>query len=215
MSSRWDDDLGLLWFITAATRGYHLVTWHHAVEGVQRHWVHVGDLRRYVELIDWLGRGMVPPLEIEVSAVPRPSQSHGTAGLSSVFWVRTEGGKQLERLERFRPRPTIVLEEGDSTRRVALWALSVPMNYEWVVRGNKRLAHALRAPKKHAEPEFMFNPPGSCLRDGRARPVLIRTAEVDESRVYKPGEVVGRLKDAPDADAWKKPAPAKGQGRLA
>lgn len=203
MPSRWDQDLGLLWSITAAARGFHLVTWMDPEHGEQQHWVHVGDLDRYRTLIDWLGRGL--SLEIQVSAVPRPTQEHGVAGLSSVFWVRTEGGRQLERLERFRPRPSIVLEEGDSTRRVALWALSVPMNYEWVVRGNKRLAHRLGAAKKHAEPEFMFNPPGSCLRDGRARPVLIRTVESNPDRVFKPGEVVGRLKDAPDPDAWRKP----------
>lgn len=212
MPSRWDHDLGLLWFITGAANGYRLITWHHPEEGLQRHWVQVGDLRRYRELIDWLGRGM--SLEIEVSAVPRPVRDHGTAGGASVFWVRTEGSKQLALLERFRPRPTIVLEEGDSSRRTALWGLTVPLSYEWLVRGNKRLAHGLKASKKWAEPEFMFNPPGSCLRDGRARPVLIRTAESNEQAVYRPGDVVGRLRDAPDPMAWRT-APGNVQGRAA
>lgn len=218
--SRWDSDLSLLAAVTAAARGFHLITWHHPTEGLQKHWVACSDPRRYRELINWLGREMLPPLEIQVSAVPRPTRAHGTAGLSSAMWVRTEGKKSLALLERFRPRPTIVLEEGDSTRRVALWALSSPLNYELTVLANKRLAHALHAPKKNAEPEFMFHPPGSCLRDGRAKPVLIRVAERNDLALYAGNEVVGRsrrggpLKDPPDPDAWRAP-PGNVHGRAA
>lgn len=214
---RYNDELGLLWAMTAGARGFHVIEWRHETEGLQRHWVEVGNKRRFVELVDWLGRGM--SLEIAVSAVPRPERSHGTAGLSSVLWARTEGKEQLRFLERFRPRPTLVLEEGDTTRRTAFWALSSPLNYEWTVLGNKRIAHALRAPKKHAEPEFMFNPPGSCLRDGRARPVLIRVAERTDA-LYHANDVVGRtrpggaLKDPPDPDAWRTP-PGNVHGRAA
>jgi hypothetical protein len=206
--SRYAAELEMLWVMTGAARGFHLVTWHHPEEGLQRHWIGVGEQARYVGMIDYLSRDMA--LEVEVSAVPRPERGHGSAGLAHCLWARTEGAKQLRFLERFKPRPTLVLEEGDSTRRVALWAVNQALPYDWVVRGNKRLAHALRAPKKWAEPEFMFNPPGSCLRDGRSRPVLIRVAERNDE-IYTPKDVVGRLKDAPDPMAWKQ-APGNPKG---
>jgi hypothetical protein len=208
---RYASELNMLWTMTGAARGFHLVTWNDPVEGRQEHWIGVEELDRYVGLIDFLSRDMA--LEVEVSAVPRPQRGFGTAGLAHCLWVRTEGKKQLEKLARFRPRPTLVLEEGDSTRRIAFWALSEPLNYEWVIRANKRIAHALFAPKKWAEPEFMFNPPGSCLRDGRARPVLIRVAERNDE-LYSAKQVVGRLKDAPDPEAWRQ-APGNVHGKAA
>jgi hypothetical protein len=205
-------ELELLWAMTSGARGFHVIEWRDPREGLQQHWVDVGDRRRYVDLIDFLSREMA--VELEVSAVPRPERGHGTAGGAHCLWVRTEGRKQLQRLERFRPRPTLVLEEGDSTRRIALWALlGDGLNFERVVRANKRLAHALGAPKKHAAPEFMFNPPGSTLREKRARPVLIRVAERTDE-LYTLGQAVGRLRDAPDPDAWRTP-PGNVHGRVA
>ncbi len=123
---------------------------------------------------------------------------------ATAFWVRVEGSEQNRWLERLRPEPTLVLREGSSSRRWALWALEHPVRWVGVNRGNRRIAHRVGAPKKWSEPERLWLPaPGACLRRDLARPVPV-VVERLEAVAYSPLEVVGRLKDAPDPDAWMK-----------
>ena len=118
--------------------------------------------------------------------------------------VRLEGKKSADILRRFRPVPTFVIREGSSSRYTAFWALSQPLTrWKDVDRANRRLAHALKAPKKYADPgEFYFAPPGTVLRVGRSRPCPVVVARAG-LETYTVGEVVGRLRDAPDPDAWR------------
>lgn len=126
----------------------------------------------------------------------------GGVGRATLFWARVEGTEQNRWLERFRPEPTMVLREGSSSRRWALWALDHPVRWVGIDRGNRRIAHRLRAPKTRAEPERLWLPaPGTCLRRDITRPVPIRVERL-EAVSYPPLQVVGRLKDPPPADAW-------------
>lgn len=126
----------------------------------------------------------------------------GGVKTATAFWAGTEGTKQTGWLQRFRPQPTIILREGSSSRRWSLWALDHPVKWVGIDRGNRRISHRLRAPKKWAEPENLWLPaPGTCLRRDRARPVPV-VVERLEPVTFMPLEVVGRLKDAPAADSW-------------
>jgi hypothetical protein len=187
-----------LFFATSTPKGYHEILWHEDGRRV-RHDVGTGELDRYLGLIEYLGETE----EVRVSLVPRPERGWGTASRSNVLWVRAESKRQLEALRRLQARPTIVLREGGNMGYLAIWELEAPIGYDQTVRWNKRLAHAIRAPKKYAEPEELFVPPGACLRDGRARPVPIVFAG-GSGRVWAPEQVVGRLRDAPDPEAWRK-----------
>lgn len=142
--------------------------------------------------------------ELEVLAVPRGRPRWNIArDAVTGLWVRTETRESVERLERFRRPATIVLQEGDSARRVALWAVTTPHRVDQALRANRRLAHALGTPKKFADPdEFAFSPPGTFLRHGRKRPVPVTVASYT-GRVYAPRELYGGLRDAPDPDAWR------------
>jgi hypothetical protein len=121
---------------------------------------------------------------------------------SSILWVRTETGKAASKLRSFRPAPHVVIREGASVRYVAFWALSDPLEDEWLGRANRRIAHALGAPKKHCGDTFAFHLPGTIMRAGRSRPVPVELVRF-EPGVLSARQVVGRLREAPDPDAWR------------
>lgn len=153
-------------------------------------WVRMKDERQSAEVL--LG-------------VPAARRAGGVR-TATAFWARVEGTEQNRWLERFRPVPTIVLREGTSSRRWCLWALEHEVKWQGVDRGNRRISHRLRAPKKHAEPERLWLPaPGSCLRRGKSKPVPVVVERLGVES-YRPLDVVGRLPDAPATDAWLKGA---------
>jgi hypothetical protein len=160
-----------------------------------------GELAHYVELLEGMNA------DVECSML-RPRRRWGTSAKVPVLWARLDGGKRPANvLRRFRPVPTFVVREGATTRYVALWALREPVKgWEEHVRWNKRLAHHLGVPKKHAEPDGFYVPlPGSVLRAGRSRPVPVLAARVG-IETYSVEQVVGRLRDAPDPDSWREAA---------
>lgn len=130
-------------------------------------------------------------------------KTKGGVRSATAFWARVEGTEQNEWLQRFAPTPTVILREGASSRRWALWALEHPVRWVGVDKGNRRIAHRLRAPKKWAEPEKLWMPaPGACLRRDLARPVPVVVERLG-IETYPPLDVIGRLKDPPAADAWR------------
>lgn len=141
--------------------------------------------------------------DVRLAAALRSRRGMGTCSLSRVLWARVEGKKEAAALARFRPCPTLVLREGSTSRMVALWELRQALRYEWVLRGNKRISHALFAPKKWSDLEFTFPAPGSCLRAGRARPVPVHVEFFDPAAMFRPRDIVGGLKEAPDPNAWR------------
>lgn len=122
---------------------------------------------------------------------------------SSILWVRTDTGKEAAKLRNFRPRPAVVIREGASSRYVAFWALLDPLpDLDWLERANRRLAHHLGTKKKYAKDSFTFSLPGAVLREGRSRPVPVELVRF-EPEVLRARDVVGKLRDAPDPDAWR------------
>lgn len=142
-------------------------------------------------------------------SIPRKKLGGG-APYATVLWARVEGDKQRKALDRFRPVPPVVVQEGASTRAVAFWPLDRALGWEWIVRANKRIAHRLGTPKKWADPdEFLFPAPGSCLRAGRSRPLPVVMTRLEPVH-FTARQVVGRLKDAPDPNAWREQLEARG-----
>lgn len=186
-------DQQLLWAILAGPSGYLPVRFPggsvFCPVGATAKW------RRLCTGLGWHG-------DLEVCAVPTLDPNWRFHGDSSVLWARVESKASAARLARFDPAPTLVLREGSSARRVALWALCAPLGRGWTERANRRIAHALGGPKKWCGESFSFPVPGTVLRVGRSRPVPV----VVESRcdgLYRPREVVGGLREAPDPEAWR------------
>lgn len=126
-----------------------------------------------------------------------------TGARFGAFWVMVTGTDQNQRLSRFRPLPTIVLREGASSRRTAIWWLSQGMTYDWCLKGNLRIAHFLRAVKKTGNPDHaLFPVPGTAIRAEGARPVpvMVERLSID---AHTPKQVVGRLKDPPAPKDWR------------
>jgi hypothetical protein len=152
---------------------------------------------------DWSYAG-----DLSVMLLPWLEPSYLTAGLGNVLWAHTVSGGSSAALDKFRPAPTFVVREGSTSRRTALWALSRPVDVDWVERGNRRIAHRLGTPKKNCGTLGEMYLPGTILRKGRKRPVAVHLEHFDPQALYTARQVVGHLRDAPDPNAWKERADA-------
>jgi hypothetical protein len=140
--------------------------------------------------------------EVRLS-LPRSKRGLQYVARAACLWAVTEGKDPAKKLARFRPAPTIVLREGTSSRLWAIWALNNPAAHEHIVRANKRIAHRLGTAKKWADPDALLVPaPGSCLREGRARPCPVVVAALQPT-FHTMRQIVGQLRDAPDPMAWR------------
>lgn len=124
------------------------------------------------------------------------------AGHVPVLWVRTEGSAQAKRLANMRPLPTLVLRAGESSRRLAMWALNAPVPFDLADDYNRRLAHRCGAAKKHADPDrFSFVLPGCLERHGRTRPVRWECTRLTTG-TYTADQLAAHLR-RPDPKAWQ------------
>jgi hypothetical protein len=174
------------WLAVQSTRGRHWLAPAHF-----ERWRRLADTQTWdgdlaVYLCPWLDRG----------SFLHPARS-------GVVWAHLESGDSCARLSRFRVRPTLVVSEGGSVRRTAVWALTRPLSHDWCERANRRLAHFFRGPKKHCGTTGRLYIPGTVLRAGRKRPVPASVEEFNPDAIYTARQVVGALKDAPDPDAWR------------
>lgn len=150
-------------------------------------------------LIRWLDEQYSDEIRL---GVPQERIDNGGVGRCSMLWAHVTGHDQLDRAQRFRPRPTLVIAEGTSTARWLIWWLDKPMNYFDVVAANRKVAYALHARQKDGDPDMAWIPaPGSCLRDGRSRPAPVRVSRLTTASFELPA-VVGRLREPPDRFAW-------------
>lgn len=139
--------------------------------------------------------------EIEIGLPQFRRWNGGVAG-ATVLWCRITGDDQLKRARRLRPLPSLVVQEGSSSRRWLIWALEEFVRYSALEAANRRLAYALRATQKHGDPDaFLVPAPGTCLRRDRSRPVPVICGRLTTDS-YSLGAVVGRLKEPPAKDAW-------------
>ncbi len=113
--------------------------------------------------------------------LPWSSPTAGGVARASVLWARVEGSEQVRWAMRFRPLPTMALQEGASSRRVLFWALEEAVPWATVLKQNRRLAYRFGAVQKHADPDVMvFAAPGTCLRSGK-RPVPVRVSRLTDA----------------------------------
>jgi hypothetical protein len=139
--------------------------------------------------------------EVELG-LPEFRRWNGGVGGATVLWAYVTGADQLRRARAFRPLPTLVVQEGSSSRRWLIWWLEEFVRYGALGEANRKLAYALGAVQKHGDPDaFRVPAPGSCLRRGRRKPVPVVCGRLSLES-FRVGQVVGRLKEPPAKDAW-------------
>ena len=136
-----------------------------------------------------------------VSAVPRMQENSITWGAAHILWLRLDRPDCAERLARLPVGPTLVVREGRSSRRYALWALSRPLSGDWIDRANARLSHACKGRRGAGGASQLILSPFTRITTGKRD---VDVYQEYESQTYAtPREIVGRLPDAPDAKAWR------------
>lgn len=141
--------------------------------------------------------------QVEIG-LPEGTADTGGPRSCSVVWAWVDSADALEQAFAFRQRPSLVLQMGSSNRRLLMWALSRRARCEAIVDANRRIAYHFGAVQKLGLPEALRIPlPGTFLRAGRTRPVpvLVKRMELDD---YPLETIVGRLKDPPATDGWRK-----------
>lgn len=196
------DQHELVWSMLADFDGgssFHVVEWQDGDLSTAR-WV--GTQERPYLL--WLLRSeLAYRADLRLTAVPYAHDgSYGLQVRGSVLWVRTDTGDSVKRLASFKPRPTVVLQEGSTNRMVAFWALRKGLLPDDVERANRRLSYALHTKAMHCTPAFRFNPPGVILRHGRSRPIAVHVAEQTDE-LHAVASIVKNLKDRPKPDPSK------------
>jgi hypothetical protein len=151
-----------------------------------------GDLARAVRFYD-------EEFDDEILlGLPWNRKDSGGVGRTSVLWARVEGAEQLRWAKRHRPLPSMILQEGSSSRRWLLWFLEEPVGYVRALELNRRLSYRFGAVQKYADPDVLWLPaPGTCLRADRARPVPVRVSRMTLD-TYWPDDVAGALRDPPE-----------------
>lgn len=145
------------------------------------------------------------------ASLARKERGWGPATFFPVLWCRMEAKDAAARLRATAgrgsrvPVPTIVLREGRSSRYTAFWALEqVSRSYPEILRANERLSWFLGGRRGYANPDnFFFAPPGSVIRKPKKAPCSVMATRCG-TESYELAQVVGGLKDAPDADGWRK-----------
>jgi hypothetical protein len=182
-----------------------MVGWQHRFMPVElcadriRFWHKCGKAGQLARIVRWHDERADTEIRL---GVPQARPCAGGVHGATVLWAVVDGQDQLRRANRFRPRPSLVLKAGFSSRRWLLWALEEPVDYFALQAANRKLAYSLRAVQKHGDPDGAWFPaPGTCLREDRARPVPVVVARLTGD-VFCARSVVGRLKEPPAKDAW-------------
>jgi hypothetical protein len=192
-----------------------MLGWHHHHMPVEltadrtRFWHrcgHAGDGARLARVVRWHDERADTEIRLGIpQAKPNAGGVHG----ATVLWCVVDGNDQLARARRFRPRPSLVLKAGFSSRRWLVWALEEPVDYFALQAANRKLAYSLRAVQKYGDADLAWFPaPGTCLREDRARPVPVVVARLTTD-TFHAASVVGRLKEPPPKDSWMDVVPAR------
>lgn len=173
--------------------------------GEETTWHRVGQPGSAERLVGFVGRmedRFSPDMALGLAQPQR--QGDGVRDCP-MLWCRVEGDKQVKRAHRFRSRPTLVIGDATSSKRLLMWWLTGSVDYFDAVDANRKLAYHLGAPQKVGkEPDLLRIPvPGSCLRTGRARPSPVVVTRCEPVR-FELAALVGGLKQPPDPDAWRK-----------
>lgn len=158
-----------------------------------------GDGARLARVIRWHDERLDTEIRL---GLPEAEPCNGGVSFATALWAVVEGTDQLARARRFKPHPSLVLQAGSGSKRWLVWALENRIGYFDVQEMNRKLAYSLRATQKHGDADSAWFPaPGTCLREGRSRPVPVRVARLTTD-TFSAESVTGRLKEPPPKDAW-------------
>jgi hypothetical protein len=165
-----------------------------------------GDGARLARVVRWHDEHRDTEIRL---GIPHLTPKSGGVHRATVLWAVVDGPDQLARANRFRPRPSLVLKAGFSSRRWLVWALEEPVDYFQLQAANRKLAYCLRATQKFGDADLAWFPaPGTCLREDRTRPVPVVVARLTTD-TFHAASVVDRLKEPPPKDAWMDAVPAR------
>lgn len=169
-------------------------------ESVKRCWHHCGDGAALATLVTRADELWSDEVHL---GLPERERGKLPCG-ATVLWARIEGKQQLKAAHRFRPLPSIAIQEG--ARRWLIWPVNTWLPYFEVEERNRKIAYRLGATQKYGLPEEFWLPaPGTCMRVGRSRPVPVVCRRL-EPQVFSPDAVTARLKEPPAKDAWRQAA---------
>lgn len=136
-----------------------------------------------------------------IGVAPRRRRSGGGDAVERVhaLFVDADSPESREALERFSPRPAIVIRSGSGAH--AYWPLWPPLGPDEAKSANRRLAYALRADMLATDAARILRPPGTFnWKTGKPVPVTVARAAVE---LFTVEQVVGGLPDP------EPPAPAR------
>jgi len=161
-------------------------------------WHQCGDGRRLAKVVADVDTKTDDEVTI---GLPQARQGGGVMG-ASVLWCRVQTREQYRRAGAFRPLPTLVIREGNTTRRLLIWALREWLDYFDVEELNKRIAYKIGAVQKYGLPEeFACPAPGTFLRIDRSRPIPVVVSRL-EATMFTPA-MATRLRKPPPAYDWR------------
>src|SRR5439155_13542476 len=134
--------------------------------------------------------------DVYVGCAPRTRRHGGRDAVQRAFvlWADCDGEDAVHALERFHPRPSIVVASGTGSNCHAYWPLTEPLARDELERANRRLAYALGADVASADAARILRVPATYShKHSPPTPVVARRLEAD--RRLSAAEIVGRLPD--------------------
>jgi RepB DNA-primase from phage plasmid len=138
--------------------------------------------------------------DVYVGCTPRRERAGGRAAIEQGFalWVDCDDLESLGRLERFEPRPAMLVRTS-SRGAHAYWPLERPLAPGELERANRRLAHALGADLACTDASRVLRPPATL--NHKYDPVATVTLERFTGERFSAIQITGRLPDAPTRPA--------------
>ena len=146
--------------------------------------------------------------DVYVGCAPRTRRHGGRNAVKRAFvlWVDCDGDDAVAALERFDPRPSIVIASGSGRNCHAYWPLTEPLPAGEIERANRRLAHALGADPASADAARILRLPATYAHKHEP-PVPVEALRLDVDRRIPAADVVGGLAEPPRAPRPSAPPP--------
>ena len=163
--------------------------------GMGQTFVRTDRLGPLVEMAESMGART----DFYVGCAPRTHRHGGAEAVPFVYclWADLDGLAAVAALEGFTPAPTVVIRSGSGENLHAWWQLARPLAATDARRALRRLAHALGADMRSAEPARILRPP-STRNFKTDPPAAVECIHLDVT-AHDPAAVVGALPDPPDS----------------
>lgn len=125
-----------------------------------------------------------PHADTFVGVLPRARRGGGRADLvarGAVAWADCDTDESVTKLERFTPRPSVVVASGTATNRHAYWVLCDASPISEIEAANRALARNLGADQACVDGARILRPPGTLNRKRReSRPVRLEHLDLTD-----------------------------------